>query len=81
MSHVIEQAEELRKRAIELLLAERTAIDERLAMLSHEGGEPATTFKRRVCGTCGSTDHNARRCPRNAAEAAADSPPPIPTPE
>ena len=36
MSHAIDQAEELRKRAIEILLTERAAIDERLAMLSHD---------------------------------------------
>ena len=36
MSQAIDQAEDLRKRAIEILLIERTAIDERLAMLSYD---------------------------------------------
>lgn len=67
MSHVIEQAEEFRKRAIDLLLTERAAIDERLAMLSYDGVETQGTSsnKKRVCGLCGSADHNARRCPKS----------------
>ena len=67
MSHVIEQAEEFRKRAIDLLLTERAAIDERLAMLSYDGAETqsAPSNKKRVCGVCGSADHNARRCPKS----------------
>lgn len=70
MSYAIDQAEELRKRAIEILLTERAAIDERLAMLSHdlEGSLAAAPAKRRACGLCGSADHNARRCPKNGSD-------------
>lgn len=65
MSQAIEQADELRRKAIEILLAERAAIDDHLAMLSYNGS-PATTApnRRRLCGVCGSPDHNARRCPQ-----------------
>jgi hypothetical protein len=70
MSHAIDQADELRKRAIEILLTERAAIDERLVMLSYDmAGVPnSTANKRRACGTCGSADHNARRCPKNTSD-------------
>jgi hypothetical protein len=74
MSYAIDQAEDLRKRAVEILLTERAAIDEHLAMLSYDGGEAASaaSSKRRVCTVCGSADHNARRCPKKGAP----SPPP-----
>ncbi len=70
MSHTTEQADELRKRAIEILLVERTAIDERLTMLSYDGAisPNAALGKRRACGICGSADHNARRCTKNGSE-------------
>ena len=71
MSHVIDHAEELRKRAIDILVTERTAIDERLAVLGYDRAEApcATSNKRRACSLCGSADHNARRCPRSNAPA------------
>jgi len=70
MSQAIEQADELRKRAIEILLIERTAIDERLTMLSYDTAAAPNTpsAKRRVCGICGSAYHNARRCPKNGSD-------------
>jgi hypothetical protein len=66
MSQAIDQAEDLRKRAIEILLTERAAIDERLATLSYDMAATPTGSlpKRRACGICGSADHNARRCPK-----------------
>ena len=71
MSHVTEQAEELRKRAIDILLTERAAIDERLALLSYGGAEAslATPGKRKACSICGSADHNVRRCPKSNSTA------------
>jgi len=64
MSQVIEQADELRKQAIDILLTERAAIDERLKMLAYDGTESSSTPRQRICGICGSGEHNARRCPR-----------------
>ena len=71
MSTAIDQAEDPRKRAIEILLIERTAIDERLAMLSYDtAAAPSTSSaKRRACGICGSADHNARRCSKTGPDA------------
>ena len=40
MSQTIEQAEELRAKAISILLAERQQIDDTLASLSHGGAQP-----------------------------------------
>jgi hypothetical protein len=70
MSQAIDQAEDLRKRAIDILLTERAAIDERLATLSYDmAATPNTSVpKRRACGICGGADHNARRCPKNTSE-------------
>jgi hypothetical protein len=65
MSHIIEQAEELRSKAIALLLMERGAIDEQLRLLGHDG--IATTnkqAKQKVCGICMDASHNARTCPK-----------------
>ena len=75
MSHAIDQAEDLRKRAVDILLAERAAIDEHLAMLSYDGGEApsAASSKRRACTVCGNADHNARRCPKNGSETSASA--------
>jgi hypothetical protein len=74
MSQVIDQADELRKRAIEILLVERAAIDERLTMLAYNGTPIMPSEKQRICGICGSPDHNARRCPKkNAGEPVADT--------
>ena len=58
MSHTIEQAEELRQKAISLLLQERETIDQKLQQLGH--GTEAK--KVRACSKCGSADHNARSC-------------------
>jgi hypothetical protein len=60
MSETIQQADELRSRAIGLLLIERTAIDERLRLLGYDGTAP--TPKPRVCGACGSEGHTTRTC-------------------
>jgi hypothetical protein len=69
MSHVTEQAEELRRKAIALLVEEREAIDQKLAQLGHDG---APREPKRSCSHCGAADHNARRCPKNnATESAA----------
>jgi len=70
MNTAIDQADELRKRAIEILLTERAAIDERLGMLSYDaaGAPNSTPTKRRACGICGSADHNARRCTKNDSD-------------
>ncbi len=60
----LEQAEDFRKRAIELLLTERNLIDEKLATLGY-GGEGTPEIKNRAtrkCGKCGSPEHNARTC-------------------
>lgn len=64
MSHIIEQAEELRQKAIAILLQERETIDAKLMQLGHAG--PPKQAKR-SCSNCGGTDHNARRCPTNKA--------------
>jgi len=42
MSQTIEQAEELRSKAISLLLAERQQIDDTLATLSYGAAQPQT---------------------------------------
>ncbi len=60
---VLEQAEDLRKRAIELLLGERNLIDEKLLTIGYDGA--IAEIKKgaaRKCGKCGSPDHNARTC-------------------
>lgn len=60
-----EHAEHLRTQAIDLLLAERTLIDEQLSNLGHddtsnlEAKRPARTS----CGRCGERGHNSRKCP------------------
>jgi hypothetical protein len=69
MSHIIEQAEELRARAITLLLMERSAIDEQLGLLGHDGTAAAKQPKQKVCGTCGDASHNARTCPNKKGTA------------
>ena len=76
MSHALDQADELCKRAIETLLTERAAIDERLVMLSYAatGAPNSAPSKRRVCGICGSADHNARRCPKNVSNGSQSEP-------
>jgi len=61
---ILDQAEELRQKAIVLLLQEREAVDQKLAQLGHDGTprEP-----KRVCSVCGAADHNARRCSKKNA--------------
>jgi hypothetical protein len=71
MSHITEQAEELRQKAIALLLQEREAIDQKLAQFGFAGA--ASKEVRRSCSVCGAPDHNARRCPkRDTAEKTED---------
>jgi hypothetical protein len=61
MSDVVNQAEELRQKMIVLLVAERQAIDEKLAQIGHDGGLQAAK-KGKTCSICGSVEHNARTC-------------------
>jgi hypothetical protein len=61
---ILEQAEELRQKAIVLLQQERDAIDQKLAQLGHDGTARET---KRSCSICGAADHNARRCSKNKA--------------
>jgi hypothetical protein len=68
MSETIQQAEELRSRAIGVLLAERTAIDERLRLFGYDG-TTAIQPKQKVCSVCGDSAHNARTCPKKKAGA------------
>lgn len=74
MSQIIDQADELRKRAIEILLTERTAIDQRLAVLGHDGTPPVASQRLRSCGICGSSEHNARRCSRKNSDVSGPDP-------
>jgi hypothetical protein len=59
MSQILNQAEELRKQAIGILMTERQEIDRQLALLGADGTESPIT-KRKVCSVCASPDHNAR---------------------
>ena len=58
MSDAIQQAEELRTKAISLLLSERQTIDAALANLGHTGASAPTTRK---CTVCGEEGHTARK--------------------
>jgi hypothetical protein len=70
MSETIQQVDELRSRAIGLLLAERSVIDERLRLFGYDGTMPVS--KQKVCSLCGDGSHNARTCPnKKGAEAPA----------
>jgi len=71
MSETIQQADELRGKALALLLNERSAIDERLRLLGYDGTAPQP--RQRVCTVCGDSAHNARTCPnkKTGAEAPA----------
>jgi hypothetical protein len=62
----LEQAEQLRKQAIKLLLVERNLIDEKLASLGHDGITNRETSRgaRKSCGKCGESGHNSRKCPK-----------------
>jgi len=68
MSEILDQAEELRGKAIALLLAERQAIDRMLALLGHDGASPAAPAKPKTCAVCGSPEHNARFHKKAGAE-------------
>jgi hypothetical protein len=62
----LEQAEQLRQQAIDLLLGERTLIDEKLATLGHDGtgNRDIRKITSKSCGKCGASGHNARKCPK-----------------
>jgi hypothetical protein len=60
MSQTIDQAETLRRQAIGLLVAERQDIDRKLAQLGADGAECGEPTKPKMCGVCGSSEHNAR---------------------
>jgi len=70
MSHILDQAEELRKQAIGILLAERQNIDRKLAQLGADGTDASA--KRRLCSACGSDEHTARFHKKNGGP---DAPP------
>jgi|HubBroStandDraft_1064217.scaffolds.fasta_scaffold451855_1 hypothetical protein len=76
MSEAIQQADELRSRAIGLLLTERNVIDERLTLLGHDGTAPnpnqSSGRKTKACLLCGNGGHAARACPNKQA---GDEPP------
>jgi hypothetical protein len=61
---ILEQAEDLRKQAISLLLQERETIDQKLNQLGHNG-EPVEIKNRKAktCGSCGREGHTSRSCP------------------
>jgi hypothetical protein len=60
MSETLNQAEELRQKAIVLLVAERQAIDEKLALFGFDGAGAAP--KKNKCSKCGQEGHTARNC-------------------
>jgi hypothetical protein len=62
---ILEQAEQLRKQAIDLLLAERILINSKLASLSYDvvAGE-IKTRKPKACGRCGAEGHTVKTCPK-----------------
>ena len=62
----LEHAEQLRQQAIDLLLAERTLIDEKLTTLGYDGTGSGEKRKAagKSCGTCGESGHNSRKCPK-----------------
>ena len=64
MNPSIQEAEALRQQAISLLVADRSAIEEKLTQLGYDGTTP--TQKKKVCSLCQSADHNARTCPTRA---------------
>jgi hypothetical protein len=66
MSEAIQQADELRSKAIGLLLEERTAIEAHLRLLGFDGTTPNATQpanrKPKACSQCGGDGHTARAC-------------------
>ena len=69
MSEAIQQADELRGKAISLLLTERTAIDDRLRLFGYDGTNPITqpTGRKKTCSVCNSETHTARTCEKKGA--------------
>jgi hypothetical protein len=67
---ILDQAEELRQKAITLLVQERDAVDQKLAQL---GYDRAPKEVKRLCSLCGEADHNARRCPKRDATEKAEA--------
>jgi hypothetical protein len=63
MSTIIESAEAKRREAIQILVAERQAIDEALTRLGYDGTEVKKDRKQLTCGRCGANGHTARTCP------------------
>jgi hypothetical protein len=63
---ILDQAEELRQKAIALLIQEREAIDQKLLQFGFDG---SLREARRSCSVCGAADHNARRCPKGKPSA------------
>jgi hypothetical protein len=61
---ILDQAEDLRKQAIALLVGERQTIDERLAQLGYQNGESIEKENRKpkTCGRCGAAGHTVRTC-------------------
>lgn len=63
---VLETADQMRRDAIALMLAERQNVDTMLAVLGWKEGETVTTTqkekKARLCKTCNQPGHNARSC-------------------
>lgn len=64
MTQSIDQAEALRQQAIALLIADKTAIEEKLFQLGYDGTTPRQ--KKRVCSLCQGADHTPRACPSPA---------------
>jgi len=63
MSQIIDQAEDLRKQAIALLLHERQTIDEKLQQLGHNGEAVLNNGrKQNACRRCGQAGHTVRTC-------------------
>lgn len=54
----------MRKDAIALLVADRTAIDAQLTRLGFDGTTPEAEKKTRTCSKCGQSGHNAKSCPQ-----------------
>lgn len=69
MSDTIQQADELRGRAIALLVSERQVIDDRLKLLGYDGTAPAQP-RPKSCSACGSTGHTSRTCDKKGANIA-----------
>jgi hypothetical protein len=70
----LQQAEALRQQAIEILVSERNAIDQKLQQLGYnDTQETARTIPngthKKSCTRCGEPGHNARRCPKPNAHA------------